>query len=186
MEVTTTLVEGLLLIKPKIFPDNRGDFFESYTESLFLKKGISHRFVQDNQSRSHKNVLRGMHFQAAPFEQGKLVRVVTGSALDVATDIRKNSSTYLKSFSIILSGSNNFMLWIPPGFAHGFLSLEDNTVLLYKCTAPYNKDAEKGIRWNDPELNIDWGISNPILSEKDSQLPLLKVYEASLTETKMT
>src|SRR5687768_8506883 len=117
MEVTTTPIEGLLLIKPKIFPDDRGDFFESYTESRFLKEGISYWFVQDNQSRSHKNVLRGMHFQAAPFEQGKLVRVVTGSALDVATDIRKNSPTYLKSFSVTLSGSNNLMLWIPPGFA---------------------------------------------------------------------
>jgi len=186
MEVTTTPIEGLLLIAPKVFPDNRGDFFESFSESGFVKKGIPTRFVQDNQSRSHKNVLRGMHFQAAPFAQGKLVRVVTGSALDVATDIRKNSLTYLKSFSVTLSGSNNLMLWIPPGFAHGFLSLEDNTVLLYKCTAPYSKDAEKGIRWNDPELNINWGISNPILSDKDSQLPLFKEFEASLTETKMT
>ena len=186
MEVTTTPIEGLLLIKPKVFPDNRGDFFESYTESVFLKERIAHRFVQDNQSRSHKNVLRGMHLQTAPFEQGKLVRVVTGSALDVATDMRKNSSTYLKSFSVTLSGINNLMLWIPPGFAHGFLSLEDDTVLLYKCTAPYNKDAEKGIRWNDPQINIDWGISNPLLSEKDSKLPLFKEYEARLTETKMT
>jgi dTDP-4-dehydrorhamnose 3,5-epimerase len=186
MEVKTTPIEGLLLIKPKIFPDDRGDFFESFTESGFARAGISYPFVQDNQSRSHKNVLRGMHFQAAPFEQGKLVRVVSGSALDVATDIRKNSSTYLKSFSVTLSGSNNLMLWIPPGFAHGFLSLEDNTVLLYKCTAPYNKEAEKGIRWNDPELNINWGISNPTLSEKDSKLPLLKEYEAGFTETKMT
>jgi dTDP-4-dehydrorhamnose 3,5-epimerase len=186
MEVKSTPIEGLLLIKPKIFPDNRGDFFESYTESSFLKEGISSRFVQDNQSRSRKNVLRGMHFQVAPFEQGKLVRVVTGSALDVATDIRKSSATYLKSFSVTLSGSNNLMLWIPPGFAHGFLSLEDDTVLLYKCTAAYTKDAEKGIRWNDPELNIDWGISNPVLSEKDSKLPLFKEYEAGLTETKIT
>lgn len=186
MEVKTTPIEGLLLVEPRVFPDSRGDFFESYVESDFIEAGIGHRFIQDNQSRSHKNVLRGMHFQAAPFEQGKLVRVVSGSALDVATDIRKNSSTFSQSFSVTLSGNNNLMLWIPPGFAHGFLALEDNTVVLYKCTAPYNKEFERGIRWNDPELNINWGVSNPILSEKDNRLPLLKEYVASLTETKMT
>ncbi len=185
MEVKTTPIEGLLLIEPKVFPDSRGDFFESYAEKDFLQAGISYLFVQDNQSRSHKNVLRGMHFQIAPFEQGKLVRVVNGSALDVATDIRKNSSTYKKSFSITLSGKNNLMLWIPPGFAHGFLALEDDTVVVYKCTAPYNKDSEKGIRWNDSDLNINWGISNPILSEKDARLPLLREFEAGLVETKM-
>lgn len=125
-----------------------------------------------------------MHFQTAPFEQGKLVRVVSGSALDVAIDIRKNSPTYSKSFSVTLSGKNNLMLWIPPGFAHGFLSLEDDTVVAYKCTAPYHKDSERGIVWNDPALNIDWGVSKPILSEKDSRLPLLKEYQAGSIETK--
>ncbi len=185
MEITTTPIEGLLLIKPKVFPDSRGDFFESYTEKDFMQAGVPSHFVQDNQSRSHKNVLRGMHFQVAPYEQGKLVRVVKGSVLDVATDIRKNSSTYSKSFSVKLSGENNFMLWIPPGFAHGFLSLEDDTVVVYKCTAPYNKDAEKGIRWNDRDLDINWGVSNPIISDKDNRLPLLKEYQAGLIETKM-
>lgn len=184
MEIITTPIEGLLLITPRVFPDNRGDFFESYTEKEFLQAGISYRFVQDNQSRSHKKVLRGMHFQVAPFEQGKLVRVVSGSALDVATDIRKNSPTYSKSYSVTLSGKNNTMLWIPPGFAHGFLALEDNTVLLYKCTAPYHKDSERGIRWNDPDLNINWGISNPVLSDKDNRLPLFREYESGLIETK--
>lgn len=184
MDVTTTPLEGLLLIKPRVFPDSRGDFFESYAEKDFLDAGVPHRFVQDNQSRSKKNVLRGMHFQAAPFEQGKLVRAVTGSILDVATDIRKDSATYRKSYSVTLSGINNLILWIPAGFAHGFLSLEDNTVVIYKCTAFYNKDFEKGIRWNDPDLNISWGISNPILSEKDSILPLLKEYETALLTQK--
>lgn len=186
MEVKTTPIEGLLLIKPRVFPDSRGDFFESYAERDFMQAGVPFRFVQDNQSRSHKNVLRGMHFQVGPFEQGKLVRVVSGSALDVATDIRKNSPAFSKSFSITLSGSNNLMLWIPPGFAHGFLALEDDTVVLYKCTTPYNKDSERGVRWNDPDLAINWGISNPILSEKDSRLPSLKEYMANFTETKMT
>lgn len=185
MEVTTTPIEGLLLIKPRVFPDNRGDFFESYSETDFKRAGIAYGFVQDNQSRSHKNVLRGMHFQVAPFEQGKLVRVVLGSVFDVATDIRKNSPTYSKSYSVILSDKNNLMLWIPPGFAHGFLALEDNTVVSYKCTVPYNKDSERGIRWNDSGLNINWGIAHPKLSEKDSQLPTLKEYEASLVVTKM-
>jgi len=185
VEITITPIEGLLLIKPKVFPDNRGDFFESYAEKDFMNAGVPHRFVQDNQSRSHKNVLRGMHFQAAPFEQGKLVRVVNGAVLDVASDIRKNSPTFGKSYSVMLNGSNNLMLWIPPGFAHGFLALEDNTVVIYKCTSPYNKDSEKGIKWNDPDLNINWGISNPLVSEKDNKLPFLKEYEASLTETKM-
>jgi len=185
MEVKTTPIEGLLLIKPMLFPDSRGDFFESYSENNFLQAGISFRFVQDNQSRSQKNVLRGMHFQEPPFGQGKLVRVVSGSALDVATDIRKNSPTYTKSFAVTLSGGNNLMLWIPPGFAHGFLALQDDTVVIYKCTAPYNKASEKGIRWNDSDLNIDWGIANPILSEKDSRLPLLREYQANSIETKM-
>ena len=184
MEITTTPIEGLLLIKPRVFPDSRGEFFESYSEKDFLKAGVSPRFVQDNQSRSHKNVLRGMHFQAAPFEQGKLVRVVKGSVLDVAVDIRKDSRTYSKSYSVTLSDKNNLMLWIPAGFAHGFLSLENDTVVAYKCTTPYNKDSDRGILWNDPDLNIDWGISSPVLSEKDSRLPRLKEYEASLIETK--
>jgi len=175
MEIKEVGINGLLLIKPKVFEDGRGYFFESYNKSLFERYNINNiEFVQDNQSKSGKNVLRGLHFQREPFAQGKLVRVFSGAVLDVAVDIRKNSPTYGKHFKSILSEENKLMLWIPPGFAHGFLTLEDNTVFFYKCTNFYNKEAEGAIKWDDPILNIDWGIKAPIVSDKDKNAPGFK------------
>ena len=167
MKITQTPIESLLIIEPRIFQDKRGSFFETWNESLFRNNGLDIKFLQDNQSVSHKGVLRGLHFQNPPFEQGKLVRVIKGSVLDVAVDLRKGSNTYGKHFTIELTGNNNKMFWIPPGFAHGFLTLEDNTIFAYKCTNIYNKDSEGCILWNDQDLNIDCGNLNPIVSDKD-------------------
>ncbi|MES2838108.1 MAG: dTDP-4-dehydrorhamnose 3,5-epimerase [Bacteroidota bacterium] len=167
MQIEETGIDGLLIIKPSVFGDSRGAFFESYNQKKFEELGLNIHFVQDNQSVSQKNVLRGLHFQNPPFAQGKLVRVTNGAVLDVAVDIRKNSATYGEHFKIELSATNNLMLWIPEGFAHGFLTLTDNTVFVYKCTGFYNKSSESAIIWNDSDLNIDWGTKNPLLSEKD-------------------
>lgn len=171
MKFQTIPIDGPLIIQPKVFTDSRGYFFESYSESIFTEQGIDVKFVQDNQSLSGKGTVRGLHFQSPPHAQGKLVRVICGSVLDVIVDIRRTSPTYGKVFSIILSADNKTMLWIPAGFAHGFSTLEDETVFQYKCTGYYNKESEGGIRWNDPTLNIHWGVDNPIVSEKDSTLP---------------
>jgi dTDP-4-dehydrorhamnose 3,5-epimerase len=162
-----TFIEGLLGIKPKVFEDDRGYFFESFNEKLLEQAGLKAKFVQDNQSLSQKNVLRGLHFQAPPFAQGKLVRVIKGSALDVVVDIRKKSPTYGKSFAIELDEQNKTMLWVPEGFAHGFCTLLNDTIFYYKCTNYYDKASEGSIIWNDPDLNINWNISDPVLSEKD-------------------
>lgn len=167
MEVIETGIKGLLELKPRVFGDDRGYFYESYNKEAFAKLGIDYEFVQDNQSFSAKNVLRGLHFQNPPYEQGKLVRVVEGAVLDVAVDIRKGSPTYGQHHSVKLTGEEKNMFWIPPGFAHGFLTLEDNTIFSYKCTGFYNKDSEGSVLWNDPSLGIDWGVEAPILSEKD-------------------
>ena len=177
MKFITTNIEGLLIIEPKVFKDNRGCFFESFQEKLFSQFGINAKFVQDNQSVSSKNVIRGLHLQAPPFAQGKLVRVVHGAALDIAVDIRKQSPTYGKHISVRLDTVKNTMFWIPEGFAHGFVTLEDNTIFNYKCTNVYNKESEGSILWNDPDINIEWNIENPILSEKDKLSPLFKEFE---------
>lgn len=161
--------EGLCIINPTIFKDDRGYFYETHNKDIFQKNGINAEFVQDNQSFSKKNVLRGLHFQKNPHSQGKLVRVIHGSVLDVVVDIRKSSETFGKHFKIKLSSENNTMLYIPEGFAHGFLALEDNTIFSYKCTNFYNKESECSILWNDMSLSIDWGIENPILTDKDRQ-----------------
>jgi len=175
MEIITTKIPDLLIIKPKVFSDDRGYFFESYNKEQFLANGIDQNFVQDNESKSNKGVLRGLHFQKPPFTQGKLVRVVKGAVLDVAVDIRKSSPTYGQWESIELSEDNKFMYWIPPGMAHGFLTLEDNTVFFYKCTNIYNKVSEGSLLWNDLDLNIDWGNGIiPLLSEKDKIAPFFK------------
>ena len=137
MEFEKTTIKGLFVIKPRVFIDERGYFYESYNKAIFDKNGLDLDFVQDNQSLSHKGVLRGLHFQAPPFQQGKLVRVIQGSVLDVAVDIRPHSPNYGKYESVLLSGENKTQFWIPPGFAHGFVTLEDNTLFCYKCTAPY-------------------------------------------------
>ena len=167
MEVLKTPIEGLLVIKPKIFIDDRGNFFESWSQESFAENGLDLNFVQDNQSLSNKGVLRGLHFQNPPFAQGKLVRVIIGSVLDVVVDIRKESSTYGQYFSIELNKENKTILWIPPGFAHGFISLEDDTIFSYKCTGVYNSEYEDALLWSDIDLNIDWGFTNPLVSTKD-------------------
>ena len=167
MEVIKTPIEGLLVIKPKIFGDERGYFFESWSKESFAKNGLNLDFVQDNQSLSSKGVLRGLHFQNPPFAQGKLVRVIKGAVLDVVVDIRKESSTYGKHFSIELNEENKTICWIPPGFAHGFLTLEDDTIFTYKCTGVYNSASEEALLWSDKDLNIDWGAISPLVSDKD-------------------
>ncbi len=164
-------MEGLLIIRPRVFEDDRGYFFESFRLDKMRESGVTLDFVQDNESKSQKGVLRGLHFQNPPFEQGKLVRVVKGAVLDVAVDIRRDSQTYGEWLSQELSEDNKTMLWIPPGFAHGFLTLKDDTIFQYKCTNYYNKESEGSIRWNDPDLNIDWGVENPVVSEKDRTAP---------------
>jgi dTDP-4-dehydrorhamnose 3,5-epimerase len=174
MTITPAPLPGILIFQPRVFADARGYFLESYRKQLFKDAGISSGFVQDNESMSGKNVLRGLHFQCPPWEQGKLVRVIRGAVLDVAVDLRKDSPAYGKHFSLELSEKLKNMLWIPPGFAHGFATLEENTIFSYKCTGYYNKESESGIRWNDPDLKIDWKISNPLVSEKDSVLPFFK------------
>lgn len=167
MEVKQIHIEGPLVIQPKVFFDERGYFFESFSQTKFQEVGIQDAFVQDNQSMSQKGAVRGLHFQAPPHAQGKLVRVVKGAVYDVIVDIRANSPTYGQHFGIELSETNFTMFWIPPGFAHGFSTLEDNTIFQYKCTDLYNKASEGGILWNDSDLGIDWKVENPILSEKD-------------------
>jgi dTDP-4-dehydrorhamnose 3,5-epimerase len=176
MNFIETEIKDLFIIEPKIWKDDRGYFFESYNKQSFEDAGIHVNFVQDNQSLSQKGTLRGLHAQANPFAQGKLVRVIQGSVLDIAVDIRKGSETYGQYEAVELTGENNRMLWIPPGFLHGFLTLENDTIFAYKVSGLYHKPSEFGIIWNDPELNIDWGIAPDqiILSEKDQTLPLFK------------
>jgi len=176
MKVNTTAIEGLLIIEPRIFPDDRGYFYESYNQPKYAAIGIPDNFVQDNQSFSQKGALRGLHGQAAPFAQGKLVRVIQGRVLDVAVDIRKNSPTYGQHVSVELSGDNHVQFWVPPGFLHGFVTLEDDTIFTYKVTNVYDKASEIGVIWNDPALAIGWGIDEreAIISPKDEVLPAFK------------
>ncbi|QNL51360.1 dTDP-4-dehydrorhamnose 3,5-epimerase [Olivibacter sp. SDN3] len=176
MNFIKTAIEGLLIIEPQIWKDSRGHFLETYNEDTFKKNGIEEHFLQDNQSLSSKGTVRGLHAQAGPNAQGKLVRVIKGCVIDVAVDIRKNSSTYGQVFQIELSERNAKMLWIPVGFLHGFLSLEDNTIFSYKVTGKYDKTHEFGVRYNDPALAIHWSLpeNELIISEKDRALPLLK------------
>jgi dTDP-4-dehydrorhamnose 3,5-epimerase len=169
MEITETKLKGLMVIRPRVFEDARGYFFESYNRNNFAKAGMNLDFVQDNQSLSQKGVLRGLHFQDPPFAQGKLVRVITGSVLDVAVDIRQGSPTYGQWFGLELTEKNKWMMYIPEGFAHGFATLEDNTIFSYKCTNFYSKESEGCILWNDPDLGIKWQLEEPLLSEKDLQ-----------------
>lgn len=176
MEITTTPIEGLLIIQPKVFADDRGYFFEAYNKKVLEEKGVIVDFVQDNQSLSQKGVLRGLHFQNQPYAQGKLVSVIKGAVLDVAVDIRKNSTTYGQHYALELNETNKTMFWIPPGFAHGFLTLQDNTIFSYKCSNYYNKSAEDAILWNDKTINIKWGIENPILSEKDQKAQVFSTF----------
>jgi dTDP-4-dehydrorhamnose 3,5-epimerase len=166
-------IPDVILIEPFIFRDKRGAFAEIYKLSDFKKIGILDNFVQDNYSISGKWVLRGLHYQIAPAAQGKLVRVARGRIFDVAVDIRKSSPYFGKWVGIELSEDNRYMLWIPAGFAHGFVALEDNTEVLYKTTEEYATEFERGIIWNDPEIGIEWPVKNPVLSPKDANFPFL-------------
>ncbi len=171
MKVIQTEIPGVLVIEPDVFADERGAFCETYKDSWLSQLPAGTKFIQDNESVSKKGALRGLHFQRPPFAQGKLVRVAYGSALDVVVDLRHGSATYGKSLSLELSAQNHKMLWVPEGFAHGFLSLEDGTVFLYRVTNVYDKSSEGGIIWNDPDLGIDWGSTAAIVSAKDGVLP---------------
>ena len=170
MEIIETGLEDLIELQPKVFGDSRGYFFESFRKSLFKERGLEAEFVQDNESFSVKGTLRGLHFQKAPYAQGKLVRVITGKVLDIVVDIRPDSKTFGKHHKVVLNASDHNLMYVPPGFAHGFAALEDS-IFSYKCTQYYNQAAENGILWNDPQLNIDWGVDHPIISEKDMVLP---------------
>ncbi|MFA5925521.1 MAG: dTDP-4-dehydrorhamnose 3,5-epimerase [Parcubacteria group bacterium] len=182
MEFIETTLKGAYLIKPKVFRDERGFFLESYSENVFSEKGIVSRFVQDNHSLSvKKGVLRGLHFQLPPNAQAKLVRVTRGKVYDVIVDLRKDSPTFGKWEGFELSapaspagGDNSKMLFVPRGFAHAYCTLEDNTEFMYKVDNLYAPEAESGIIWNDPTLNIDWPIENPVLSGKDEKLQFFK------------
>ena len=180
MKVEQTSIKDLVIIEPEIFYDSRGYFFESYNQNLFIKKLGDFKFVQDNESKSSKGVLRGFHFQKPPFEQAKLVRCIEGEVLDVALDLRKNSSTYGKHEKVILSGDNKKQFFIPRGFAHAFLVLSETAIFSYKVDNIYAPESDSGIIWNDPNLLIDWGKddSKLIISEKDKNLDMLKNFES--------
>lgn len=169
MKAIPTSLPGVLILEPKVFGDDRGFFLESYNTKVFESlTGCQQPFVQDNHSRSSKNVLRGLHYQLPPKAQGKLVRAVAGEILDVAVDIRRSSPTFGKWEAIRLSAENKRQLWVPPGFAHGFLVLSETAEVIYKVTEYYAPDCDRGIRWDDPELNINWGLNGPpLLSAKD-------------------
>lgn len=177
MKLYETLIPGVLVVEPAVYEDERGFFYESFNERAFRDAtGVTIRFVQDNHSMSRKMVLRGLHYQLPPAAQGKLVRVVSGSIYDVAVDIRRSSPSFGEWVAVELSAENRKQIWIPEGFAHGFLSLEDRTEVLYKTTEFYSSEYDRAVRWNDPDLAIEWplGAAEPILSEKDALAPLLE------------
>lgn len=167
-------LEGVVLVRPRVFPDARGWAMEAFKRRDFVRAGIPGDFVQDNHSRSAKGVLRGLHFQRGAAAQGKLVRCVRGAVLDVGVDIRRDSPTFGRWLAVELSEANARAVYFPAGFAHGFLSLADGAEVLYKCTAEYSPPDEGGIRWDDPEIGVDWGHAAPILSPRDAALPFLK------------
>lgn len=169
-----TEIDGVIIITPDVFSDERGLFLETYVKPVFECNGVDAGFVQDNHSFSKKGVLRGLHYQAPPKAQAKLVYVASGAILDVAVDIRRSSPTYKKWVSARLSDDNRQMLYIPEGFAHGFLCLSDTAHVMYKCSALYAPEHERGIRWDDPELSIPWPLKDPILSAKDAKNPYLR------------
>lgn len=180
MKILKTSIKDLVVIEPEIFYDSRGYFFESYNQNLFIKKLGDFKFIQDNESKSPKGVLRGFHFQKPPFEQAKLVRCIQGEVLDIALDLRKNSTTYGKYEKVLLSGENKKQFFIPRGFAHAFLVLSENAIFSYKVDNVYAPQSESGVMWNDPSLLIDWVIdeSKLIISDKDKSLDLLTNIES--------
>ena len=183
MKKFETAIPGVYMIEPRLFKDTRGYFFESYNKNVYDREVAPISFVQDNESFSTRGVVRGLHFQRPPYSQAKLVRVIKGVVLDVAVDIRKGSPTYGKYVKAVLSEENKLQFFIPKGFAHGFAVLSDEALFQYKCDAFYEPSAEGGIRWNDPDLNIDWGIPSDqiILSAKDELHPLLKDFDSPFT-----
>jgi dTDP-4-dehydrorhamnose 3,5-epimerase len=172
LNIRQTSLPGVLLIEPEVRGDDRGFFMETYRLDAFRAAGISATFVQDNHSRSARGVLRGLHYQE-PNAQGKLVRCTRGAIFDVAVDIRRGSPTFSKWFGIELSDANKLMLWVPPGFAHGFCAMEEGSDLVYKCTTLYDLSSDRAILWNDPEIGIEWPIGEPVLSVKDKKAPRL-------------
>jgi len=176
MKITNTHIEGLLIIEPKVFSDDRGYFMETYHKSRLHSLSIQTSFIQDNQSRSVQGVIRGLHFQKEPHAQAKLIRVTEGSIYDVAVDIRAGSPTYGSWFGLEISAENYLQLLVPGGFAHGFSVLSPHATVFYKCDAYYRPESESGIRYNDPDLGIDWKIDQrtAVVSEKDLALPLLR------------
>ena len=178
MRITKTHLPGVIVFEPKVFGDSRGFFLETYREDVLIEAGINAKFVQDNHSRSTKGVLRGLHYQMTQ-TQGKLVRVVSGEVFDVAVDVRKGSPTFGQWYGALLDGQSMRMMYVPPGYAHGFVVLSDTADFLYKCTEYYHPQSEQGIAWNDPDIGIDWALDNVTtselaLSEKDKLNPMLK------------
>jgi len=182
MQIKETHIEGLIEIIPSLFKDERGWFYEFYKDSTFKAAGIEYNFLQENQSFSRRGVIRGLHFQFEPYAQAKLASVVFGKVLDVVVDLRPTSKTFGQTYSCVLDSERRNMLMVPDGFGHGFSALEDS-IFHYKCSNLYNKEAESGIVWNDTQLKINWQVENPIVSEKDQQLPtfeeLLRKYVIS-------
>lgn len=168
-----TPLQNIWLIKPEVIDDKRGHFLETFRARLFKEQGLEFEFVQDNISVSKKNTLRGLHYQLPPSSQTKLVMVASGEILDIAVDMREHSPTFGEHFTTVLSSENRHMILIPTGYAHGFSVLSEEATVYYKCSDYYNKELERGVRWDDPDLAIDWGVELPVISEKDSSLPLL-------------
>lgn len=172
MKVLKTELEGVLIVEPKVFGDARGFFFESWSQSRYAEAGLPGRFVQDNLSKSSKGILRGLHLQH-PRGQGKLVQVLAGEVFDVAVDVRVGSPAFGRWVGVTISGDNHRQVYIPPGFAHGFCVLSEEALFAYKCTETYDREAELGVLWNDPALGIEWPVTDPLLSEKDTAFPVL-------------
>ncbi|MFC6997148.1 dTDP-4-dehydrorhamnose 3,5-epimerase [Rufibacter roseus] len=178
MQIKNYPLADVVEITPRVFADERGAFLETFSAKEYAGIGITHNFMQDNLSVSKKDVLRGLHFQKPPFAQAKIVSVVVGKAQDVVVDIRRGSPTYGQYATCILEAEKRNQLFVPVGFAHGFVALEEGTIFTYKCSNYYNKESEGGLLWNDPALGIDWGIENPLVSEKDEVLPTLAEFES--------
>ncbi len=181
MEIESFL-NGVLLLKPKVHQDHRGHFFESFRQDILRDNGVELDFIQDNQSLSNAGILRGLHFQAPPHAQGKLVRVIKGAVRDVVVDIRRQSPSYGQFACFDLSEDNFHAVYVPPGFAHGFLTLRDHTIFTYKCTDYYHPETEGGIKWDSPELDIPWNVENPVLSDKDLKLPQFSTFESPFND----
>ncbi len=177
MKVTETGIEGLLVLSPDIYKDDRGYFFEAFNEEVYRKSGLNFDFVQDNISKSRKNTVRGLHFQTGNMAQGKLCHVIYGRVLDIAVDIRIDSPTFGKHFSVELSEENHLQIWMHPGFAHGFSVLSEEAIFSYKCTRIYSREHESAILFNDPDLNIDWKVADPVVSQKDLTAQTFKKFK---------